>query len=293
VERTRRCLYTPALNVGTPGLKAITAVLDPTLLAELRRRGLGIQPATSLEEAVELLKTDEPQVVVVDESLPFAQELTVAVKSDIDGPDRDRLPVISLEGSADGVEVRCLPDLRVPRASAAELVDKAKALVERRARQRRLFDQELILKARTTPDGVEQTGDIMDKLFASCGYTDEEQVRLGHTFREAMGNAAEHGNKNDPARTIHVNFLRSGDRIMFVIKDEGPGFDTKKFLARAEEVSALEHTRSRRANEVRPGGLGVFIMKQTCDGIRFNDSGNAIYLMKFLPGHAPPAGVVG
>jgi hypothetical protein len=34
-------------------------------------------------------------------------------------------------------------------------------------------------------------------------------------------------------------------------------------------------------------------MKQTCDGIRFNDSGNAIYLMKFLPGHAPPAGVVG
>lgn len=279
--------------MGTPGLKAVTAILDANLLADLRRRGLDVQPATTLDEALEALKTSEPQVVVIDESLPFAQELTIAVKCDIDGPDRDRLPVVTLEGAADGVEVRCLADLRIPRAGAGDLVEKAKALVLRRARQRRLFDQELILKARTTPDGVEQTGDVMDRLFATCGYTDEEQVRLGHTFREAMGNAAEHGNKNDPARTIHVNFLRSGDRIMFVIKDEGPGFDTKKFLARAEEVSALEHTRSRRANEVRPGGLGVFIMKQTCDGIRFNDSGNAIFLMKFLPGHAPPAGVVG
>ncbi|MBX3468151.1 MAG: ATP-binding protein [Planctomycetes bacterium] len=276
-------------------MKVLAAVGDPAFVGELqaRERGLDLSAASSMEEATGLLQEREPAFVVVDERLAFAHELTIAIKSEIDGPDRDRIPVVAIErGGGDGVGVRCLPDLRfAPGATAAEVVQAAKALVMRRARQRRLFDQELVLEVRTEPESVELTGDVFDRLMAIAGYTEEEQVRLGHTFREAMGNAAEHGNKNDPKRRILVNYLRSADRITVVITDEGPGFDTAAFLARAEQVSALEHTRSRRANEVRPGGLGVFIMKQTCDKIGFNGAGNAIYLMKFLPGHAPPSGV--
>lgn len=276
-------------------MKVLAAVRDPAFVTELQRpeRALDVRTAGSMEEATAALQEHEPAFVVLDEELEFAHELTIAIKSEIDGPDRDRIPVVALERAVgDGVGVRCLPDLRFPSSTgAAEVVLAAKALVMRRARQRRLFDQELILKVRTQPDAVELTGDVFDRLIQIAGYTEEEQVRLGHTFREALGNAAEHGNKNDPARTIHVNYLRAADRVTVVITDEGPGFDTKAFLARAEQVSALEHTRSRRANEVRPGGLGVFIMKQTCDKIGFNGSGNAIYLMKYLPGHAPPAGV--
>jgi len=273
-------------------VKAVVAVRDPNALAELRRRGLDVAPAATLDEAAALCKEHEPQVVIVDEGLPYAQELVITVKAEVDGPDRDRLPVVLLEGKPDeAVGVRCVPDLCLPVGAVGDVVDKVKAIVMRRARQRRLFDQEVVLRIRTAPDNVERAGDVFDRLIGLCGYTEEEQVRLGHTFREALGNAAEHGNKNDPERTIHVNYLRSGDRMSVVVTDEGKGFDTKAFLARAEEVSALEHTRSRRTNEARPGGLGVFIMKQTCDGIRFNDAGNSIYLMKFLPGHAPPTGV--
>jgi anti-sigma regulatory factor (Ser/Thr protein kinase) len=273
-------------------VKAIVAVRDPNAVAELRRRGLEVAPAATLDEAAALCKEHEPQVVIVDEGLPYAQELVITVKAEVDGPDRDRLPVVLLEGKPEEpVGVRCVPDLSLPAAAIGDVVDKVKAIVMRRARQRRLFDQEVVLRIATAPDNVERAGDVFDRLISLCGYTEEEQVRLGHTFREALGNAAEHGNKNDPERTIHVNYLRSGDRMSVVVTDEGKGFDTKAFLARAEEVSALEHTRSRRTNEARPGGLGVFIMKQTCDGIRFNDAGNSIYLMKFLPGHAPPTGV--
>lgn len=271
-------------------MKAVVVARDPNVVAELRRRGLDVATAGSLDEAEAALKSHEPQVLIVDEGLPFAQDLVIAAKVDVDGPDRDRLPVVCLEDGAD-VGVRCVPDLRLPAGALAEVADRAKAMVVRRARQRRLFDQEVVLRVRTAPENVERAGDVFDRLISGCGYTEEEQVRLGHTFREAIGNAAEHGNKNDPSRTIHVNYLRSGDRVTVVVTDEGKGFDTKAFLARADNVSALEHTRSRRANEVRPGGLGVFIMKQTCDGIRFNETGNSIYLMKFLPGHAPPAGV--
>lgn len=276
-------------------MKVLAAVRDPAFVTELekRERGLEVRLADSMEAATGALQEHEPAFVIVDEQLPFAHELTIAIKSEIDGPDRDRIPVVAIERpEGNGVVLRCLPDLRFAAGtSATDLVASAKAMVMRRARQRRLFDQELVLKVKTMPEAVEQTGDVFDRLVAIAGYTEEEQVRLGHTFREAMGNAAEHGNKNDADRTIHVNYLRAADRVAVVITDEGKGFDTTKFLARAEEVSALEHTRSRRSNEARPGGLGVFIMKQTCDKIGFNDCGNSIYLMKFLPGHTPPTGV--
>jgi anti-sigma regulatory factor (Ser/Thr protein kinase) len=276
-------------------VKVLAAVRDPAFVAELKKkeRGLDVRTAETMEEATGALQEHEPAFVVVDEQLPFAHPLTIAIKSEIDGPDRDRIPVVAIERSENnGVLLRCVPDLRFPAATpVGDVVSTAKAVVMRRARQRRLFDQEVVLKLKTTPEAVEQAGDVFERLTQIAGYAEEEQVRMTHTFREALGNAAEHGNKNDPARTIHINYLRAADRMTVVITDEGKGFDTKAFLARAEEVSALEHTRSRRSNEARPGGLGVFIMKQTCDKIGFNDAGNAIYLMKYLPGHAPPSGV--
>ena len=58
-------------------------------------------------------------------------------------------------------------------------------------------------------------------------------------------------------RRVIVTLERTPEAFKFSVTDEGKGFDTTKFLARAEEVSALEHTRSRRSNEARPGGLGV------------------------------------
>jgi serine/threonine-protein kinase RsbW len=180
-----------------------------------------------------------------------------------------------------------IPDAQFEHAGAKDVVQMAQQIIMRRARQRRLFDQELILKVPTTPETVEQAGDILERFVQQAGYSEEDVVALSTTIREAIGNAAEHGNKNAPERTIHLNYLRTNDRVTIVVTDEGPGFDTEAFLARADEVSALEHTRSRRDNEARPGGLGVFLMKKACDDIVFNDAGNSIYLMKYLPGCKP------
>lgn len=264
----------------------VLAAVSNGLSSDLETSGLEILPVASLDDLESALSND-PSFAVIDESLPFATDMMVRLKSQFDGPDRDRLPVVAI---GQGARIlRCLPDATLPaqQGSGAKITEVAKAIIMRRARQRRLFDQEAVLQVPTTPEDVEKAGDLLEQLVAAAGYDEEDQVKLGNTIREAMGNAAEHGNKNDPARTIHINFLRSRDRITIVITDEGPGFDTNSFLTRADQVSALEHTRSRRANEARPGGLGVFIMKQTCDGILFNESGNSIYLMKFLPGQAP------
>ena len=268
-------------------MKALVGVQDEALIDALGDDGIEVVPARSLEDGAPALKDRDLSFAVIDERLPFAHDLIIELRSEHDGPEHDRLPVLLLGPAPTGEPVlRCLPDeVLPPGASSDDVVRAARAIMIRRARQKRLFDQELALKVPTTPATIERVGDIFARLVERAGYPEADQVRLEHTFREAVGNAAEHGNKQNPARTIHVTYLRGQDRISVVVRDEGNGFDHETFLARATEVSALEHTRSRREKEARPGGLGVFIMKETCDRIAFNAAGNAIYLVKRLPGH--------
>lgn len=241
-----------------------------------------VVPIRSVDEADKILSR-ECGVAVIDGSCDFALDLIKRIK--VDGQNGvARMPVILIDAAPSDFQI--LTEERVaPSVDARSLAQLAEDLIERRARRRRLFVQEVSLELATNPDNVEKAGEIMDALLSNTPFSDHDQVALGTTFRECMGNAAEHGNKHDPNKRIRVLYLRDDEKICFVVTDEGPGFDHRRFLARADEVSALEHTRSRRANEARPGGLGVFIMKKTCDAIVFNDKGNSIFLMKLLPGH--------
>ena len=266
-------------------MKVLAALSNGALAADLVAQGNEVIAVGSLEE-LDAHLASEPAFMVVDASMDVACDLVIRVKSRIDGPDRDRLPVLAV-GQRAAQKPYCVPDAQFDVASAADLLQAAQGIIMRRARQRRLFDQEMILEVPTIPEAVEKAGDILEQFVSAAAYSEEDGVKLQTTIREAVGNAAEHGNKNEPGLTVHINFLRSNDRVAIVVTDEGPGFDTSTFLSRANEVSALEHTRSRRPSEARPGGLGVFIMKETCDEITFNAKGNSIYLMKFLPGRKP------
>lgn len=237
----------------------------------------------SVDEAERVLGR-ECGVAVVDGRCDFALDLLRKIK--VEGTNGSaRTPVILIDGEALSADFLILPEERLPPgADAKSVAALAEELLERRARRRRLFVQEVALELATTPENVERAGEIMDELLTTTGFTEHDQVALASTFRECMGNAAEHGNKHDAKKKIRVLYLRDEEKVAFVVTDEGAGFDHTKFLARADEVSALDHTRSRRATEARPGGLGVFIMKKTCDAICFNDKGNSIFLMKLLPG---------
>jgi serine/threonine-protein kinase RsbW len=265
-------------------VKILAALRNGAVSSELTESGHEVLAITGPDDIDNHIDS-EPFCMVIDTGLEWAADAVVRAKARIDGPDRDRLPVVAV-----GVRGRIpyvVPDAEFESPSGDAIVEAAKSVVMRRARQRRLFDQEVILKVPTQPEFVEKAGDLLEVLVGSAGYAEEAAVKLCTSIREALGNAAEHGNRNDEECTIHINFLRTADRVTIVVTDEGPGHDTDAFLNRAGEVSPLEHTRSRRADEARPGGLGVFIMKETCDSISFNKKGNSIYLMKFLPGHEP------
>ncbi len=247
-------------------------------------KGRKVVPVRSVSEAERVLGRDV-SVVLVDSRCDFALDLIRKIK--VEGANGvARMPVVLIDGDGGHGDFQILTEERVPAtADSRQVAAVIEDVIARRAGRRRLFVQEIALELATSAENVERAADIFDALTAATPFSDHDQVALSSTFREAIGNAAEHGNKQDARKKIRVLYLRDETKICVVVTDEGPGFDHDAFLARADEVSPLDHTRSRRANEARPGGLGVFIMKKTCDAIVFNDRGNSIFLMKLLPGH--------
>src|ERR1017187_5168952 len=84
---------------------------------------------------------------------------------------------------------------------------------------------------------------------------------------EAVNNAIQHGNKNNPSKHIDITFKIRPDHISFTIKDEGPGFD----FSHLPDPTAPE-------NIEKLNGRGVFLMKNLADKVEFEDNGSTVKL---------------
>lgn len=105
--------------------------------------------------------------------------------------------------------------------------------------------------------------DICDKFKISEDHYGNILVAL----TEAVNNAIQHGNKNNPSKHINISFNIRPDHISFTIKDEGPGFD----FSHIPDPTSPE-------NIEKPNGRGVFLMKNLADNIEFEDNGSTVKL---------------
>ena len=149
---------------------------------------------------------------------------------------------------------------------------------------------------------IDSTGELMAPLVrylqesaSQLGLFDETGLtQLGVALQEALLNAAHHGNLEVGSelrdqdvelytrklakrmeempykeRRIHVDAKFSGEEARFKIRDEGPGFDP----------DALPDPRDAE-NLLKCHGRGVMLMRSLMDECRYNDSGNAVTLVK-------------
>jgi anti-sigma regulatory factor (Ser/Thr protein kinase) len=70
-------------------------------------------------------------------------------------------------------------------------------------------------------------------------------------------------------RRIHVQAKLSRESILFVIRDEGPGFDPRR-LPDPTDPANLETV----------SGRGVFLMRTFMDEVIYNATGNEVTLIK-------------
>lgn len=82
---------------------------------------------------------------------------------------------------------------------------------------------------------------------------------------EAVNNAIIHGNGNNEDKKVKVDVETGEDRVVFVVVDEGSGFDFNNL----PDPTAPE-------NIEKPDGRGIFLMKNLSDEVDFDLNGSKV-----------------
>ncbi len=259
-----------------------------------------VQYAGDGKEALRQLSGQLPDLVLTDLQMPDMNglELVAAVKNDF-----PLVPVVLM--TAQGSEDIAAQALRQGAASYVpkrQLADDLVPTVERILRGSRedrghsrlmhyLEASELVFTLDNDPALIKSLVNHLQQMLRCLPLADEtERLRVGVAVEEALTNACYHGNlevrsATSPAdrrtyealgrqrrgeepyrnRRIHVVARISRSEAVFVIRDEGSGF----------EVSRLPGSDS-----LPDAGRGVMLMRTIMDEVRYNAAGNEVTLIK-------------
>ena len=106
---------------------------------------------------------------------------------------------------------------------------------------------------------------VVDTLSKKLGIPDEVYGKILISTVEAVNNAILHGNKGDTKKMVKVDFTADGNFFNVTVTDEGEGFEYNN-LPDPTDPKNIENLH----------GRGVFLMRNLCDEIVFNDSGNEV-----------------
>ena len=116
---------------------------------------------------------------------------------------------------------------------------------------------------------------IVEKLIEDvCDQMEVSKDHLGNILvavSEAVNNAIQHGNQNNPEKEVKINFNANDDFLLFSIEDEGGGFD----FTNLPDPTLPE-------NIEKPNGRGIFLMKHLADSVDFSKSGKKVELRFYL-----------
>jgi len=109
----------------------------------------------------------------------------------------------------------------------------------------------------------------IDEVCTEHGVNEEHYGNVLIAITEAVNNAINHGNKQNPDKEVVVEFSTKDKNLVCKVTDQGPGFDYEN----VPDPTSPE-------NLEKPNGRGVFLMRHLSDGIEFHDNG-AIVEMNF------------
>jgi serine/threonine-protein kinase RsbW len=88
---------------------------------------------------------------------------------------------------------------------------------------------------------------------------------------ESVNNAIKHGNRENADRNVNLSLFLKENLISFVIEDQGEGFD----FTNLEDPTAPE-------NIEKPGGRGIFLMRNLSDEVHFTENGRIVELVFYV-----------
>ena len=103
--------------------------------------------------------------------------------------------------------------------------------------------------------------DVLDR----CGFDDHARFAILTALEEALSNAVLHGNRNDPAKALTVEYSADATTVAIVVQDEGFGFDP-----------AAVPDPTRPENVDIPSGRGIMLMRAYMTEVEFDPPGNRV-----------------
>jgi serine/threonine-protein kinase RsbW len=138
-------------------------------------------------------------------------------------------------------------------------------------------DNDLVLEL---PSDVRSIEHVVEYVVRRCQACEGQAHRLRLNFRvgltEALSNAMLYGNAHDPSKRVRVEVTLASGTVRARVIDEGLGFDP----CSVPDPTCPE-------NVVKPGGRGLFLMRQLLDEVVYNDRGNEVTLVLRLDPEQP------
>lgn len=116
---------------------------------------------------------------------------------------------------------------------------------------------------------IEKVSAAVNELLDGQQWPIEEVMQVELALQEALANAIRHGCRNDARKVVDCRVTLSAKEVAIMVRDPGPGFDVKAV------ANPLE-----RANLLKRGGRGVFLINELMDAVEYTDGGRQVLMRK-------------
>lgn len=118
-------------------------------------------------------------------------------------------------------------------------------------------------------DNIVVAEKLVDDVCAKFSVNEDYYGNILIALTEAVNNAINHGNRQNPHKQVDIEFFSNGDKSLhFVVKDQGEGFDYDHLPDPTDP-----------ANLEKISGRGVFLMRNLADELEFRDNGATVEMV--------------
>ena len=120
-------------------------------------------------------------------------------------------------------------------------------------------------------DNIRIVESFIDNAKDKFSISDDMYGNIMIAITESVNNAIVHGNKLDSKKNVNLSLEIEDGKLSFVVEDEGSGFDYELL-----KDPTLDE------NLDKPGGRGVFLMRQLSDEVKFIDNGRKVIISFYI-----------
>ena len=251
-----------------------------TIGYHFEKAGWRVTITQNIDEAKSLIKSGKVYLVILDSLVDEYIELCELIKcrKDINIPLIVTHPKGTNFKKPKDFQICSDEDIIQP-FEVNHLIRVAESVLRRASEKGAIFQQELELRFLTLDKHIDKANKLCGNLLAMSGLNEEDRVSVAAAFREAVANAAQHGNKHRRDKLLEVLYLLDKEKIIVSVTDSGMGFDWPSILNKEQDAVGRARQSQR---EGKLGGLGIMLMMRCVDKIEYNELGNVVTLIKYL-----------